>query len=47
MEPKASLAASPAGGQLHALLWSRPDFSWQMFPTGVSSDDGERVSEAY
>lgn len=38
--PKASATASPAGGQLHALLWSRPDVSWQMLPAGVSSDDG-------
>lgn len=47
MELKALVAASPADRQLHALLSSRPDFSWQMLPTGVGSDDGEHVSEAY
>lgn len=38
---------SPAGRQLHALPWSRPDYSWQILPTGASNDEGEHVSKAY
>lgn len=46
MEQEASIADCPAGRQLHALLWSGPDFSWQMLPAGVGSDDSKCVSKA-
>lgn len=36
------LPVKPVWWHLHALLWSRPDYSWQIPPTGVSNDEGER-----